>query len=351
MKNIVLLLMIAASVLTACSSLKASQEAPATANYKDGRFYNPGLPKLDKSLFSYLKMRWFSDVKHADQSKDAHKVAVLKPEQVQFTAQPLTPQVSWLGHSAFLIQYQGKTILTDPNFSDHASPISFAGPQRLTAKPFKLEDLPPINVVVISHDHYDHLDKDTIQQLGNQPLYIVPLNLKSWFIDNGIAAERVVELNWWQQHQYNGLTITATPSQHWSGRGLFDRMKTLWAAWHIDMQGFSVWFAGDTGYNSRDFKAVGDRWQGVDLALIPIGGYAPRWFMNDVHVDPGQAIKIHNDVRAKLSIGMHWGTFQMTSEPMMEPRQLLEQGVHQQALEQGQFITLAIGETRTLPLQ
>jgi N-acyl-phosphatidylethanolamine-hydrolysing phospholipase D len=335
-------------VLTACASNINQLVSDAPAHYDKELFQNPYLENFEKNFFSYLKMRWFSGVDHADQRKDAHKVAISKTTTDQLQADFSIPQVTWLGHSTFLIQYQNKTILTDPILSNRASPVPFAGPERLTAKPITLQDLPSIDVVVISHDHYDHLDKKTIQQLGNQPLYLVPLKLKHWFIGLGIDPERVIELDWWQTHTVKGMVITATPSQHWSGRGLFDRMETLWAAWHIQFDDFSAWFAGDTGYNAHQFTEVGEKWQGVDLALIPIGGYAPRWFMQPVHIDPSEAIRIHNDVKSRFSIGMHWGTFQMTSEPMMEPKQLLDQALSQEPLQQGQFVTFAIGETRQL---
>ena len=185
-------------------------------------------------------------------------------------------------------------------------------------------------------------------QLANAPTYLVPLGLKQWFVDVGIDPAKVIELDWWQTFRTDRVTFTATPSQHWSGRGLFDREQTLWAAWHIDIEDFSVWFAGDTGYNDFQFKAVAERWGGVDLALIPIGSYAPRWFMQKHHVNPEEAIRIHQDVNARLSIGMHWGTFQLSAEPMMEPRQRLQQLIAENGLSRGEFVTLAIGESITL---
>ncbi len=340
-------------LLLALSPLLASAERAVSEqqqdHYRNGLFFNPLRPELDKSFFSYLNMRWFSGVEHADQRLDAHKVSIADQAVDSLAADFDLPQLTWLGHSTFLIQYRGKTVLTDPMLSQRASPFSFVGPDRLVAKPIALADLPPIDVVIISHNHYDHLDQDTISQLGNAPLYLVPLGLKRWFIEQGIAPGQVVELDWWQSHQARGIALTATPSQHWSGRGLFDRMETLWAAWHIDIDGFTVWFAGDTGYNAEQFKAVGERWQGVDIGLIPIGGYSPRWFMESVHVDPAQAIQIHRDIGARVSIGMHWGTFQMTSEPMMEPKQLLEQQLAAEQLSADAFITLAIGESRRWP--
>ena len=140
--------------------------------------------------------------------------------------------------------------------------------------------------MVISHNHYDHLDRKTIRILGNEPRYLVPLKLSQWFTDLDIEAARVIEFDWWDSQRVAGINITATPSQHWSGRGLFDRNETLWASWLIEFGDFNVWFGGDTGYNEVQFKEIGERWNDIDLALIPIGAYAPRWFMMTSHVNP-----------------------------------------------------------------
>ncbi len=322
---------------------------PRLAHHSDGGFTNPYQGAIDKTLFSYLKMRYFGDTPFAENRKDAHRVPIEANANRGLAADPDTPQVSWLGHSTFLIQYRGLRILTDPVLSDRASPFSFMGPKRLVARPIGTTELPAIDYVIISHNHYDHLDTATIQALGNQPKYLVPLKLRQWLIDRGIDGAQITEHDWWDSVQFDQLTITATPSQHWSGRGLFDRMETLWASWHIAIDDFSLWFAGDTGYNPYQFREIGERWQGVDLALIPIGAYAPRWFMKSAHINPEEAVQIHRDVRSRFSIGMHWGTFQLTAEPMLEPVQRLQTTLSRQQLPAEAFVTLAIGETRRLP--
>ena len=254
--------------------------------------------------------------------------------------------ITWLGHSTFLLKVDGKTILTDPFLTNRASPVSFIGGiTRYVPPGISIENLPVINAIIISHNHYDHLDKETIQTLGNQPRYLVPLKLKEWFVDIGIDAKQVNEFDWWDTKIIENLSVTATPSQHWSARGLFDRFDSLWAAWHIEIGDFNFWFAGDTGYNDVQFKEIGERFANIDLALIPIGAYAPRWFMKQQHVNPEEAIQIHKDIGAKRSIGMHWGTFQLTAEPIREPIERLEQAVSNGALTEGEFTTLAIGET------
>lgn len=331
-------------LLSSCGSspITASSERPA--HHTEEGFRNLYVEPSDKTIFSYLKMRYLGDEPFADQPANAHKVPVVATDPEALRGLSDKPIITWLGHSTFLIQHQGVTILTDPILSERASPVSFAGPQRLVAMPVKLDDLPSVDYVVISHNHYDHLDADTIAALGNQAKYLVPLKIGELLQDLGIAEQQIVELDWWESFSQTSMTATATPSQHWSGRGLFDRNETLWAAWYLDINGFTLWFGGDTGYNDKIFKQVGERWQGVDLGLIPIGAYAPRWFMKAHHVNPFEAVDIHNDIQARSSIGMHWGTFQLTAEPIDEPVRLLDEAVAKGMVKRGQFMTLAIGE-------
>ncbi len=205
-------------------------------------------------------------------------------------------------------------------------------------------------MVVISHDHYDHLDTWSIKRLGNQPMYFVPLGIRDWMIDKGIKGERVVELDWWQSRdvQINGeqLRVTATPTQHFSGRGLFDRNKRLWASWAIEWNNFGLWFGGDTGYNDRQFREIGSRIGQIDLGIIPIGAYDPEWFMGTVHVNPEDAVRIHQDIGARQSIGIHWGAFLLTAEEVDEPPQRLAAALTTSNLPADSFTAFAVGETR-----
>jgi N-acyl-phosphatidylethanolamine-hydrolysing phospholipase D len=261
------------------------------------------------------------------------------------------PLVTWVGHSTFLIQYQGINILTDPIFSERASPVSFAGPKRLVEMPLGLEDLPAIDFVIISHNHYDHLDITSVSALGSNTRFLVPLKLKDWFVEQGISAEQVIEFDWWDQHKFSNVSVSATPSQHWSARGLFDRNKTLWAAWHVQIAEFTFWFAGDTGYNPIQFKEVGERFKSIDLGLIPIGAYAPKWFMGPQHVNPEEALSIHRDIGARQSLGMHWGTFPLTAEPIMQPKQRLAKAMAENDIDDTTFEVLAIGQTIELDIK
>jgi len=338
-----------ALTLNACKITEKNNLAPMVegrpAHHTEDGFRNLYIEPISKGPFTFLKMKYFGDEEFSDQATEAHLVPTVEPDYSALSSPGEQPQVTWLGHSTFLIQYQGVNILTDPILSDRASPVSFAGPKRLVSMPITMANLPAIDYVVISHNHYDHLDQDTIETLGNQALYLVPLKLKPWFVDLGITPSQIMEFDWWDERKFQTLSVTATPSQHWSARGLFDRYSSLWAAWHLRIGDFTLWFGGDTGYNDIQFKEIGERFKGVDIGLIPIGAYAPRWFMAPQHVNPEEAINIHRDIGATKSIGMHWGTFQLTAEPIMEPAERLEGAVQSGLLRAKEFSTLAIGET------
>ncbi|WP_164084714.1 MBL fold metallo-hydrolase [Alteromonas flava] len=338
--------------LQACSSKRPPEWFDPTQAHHlidaDGNvsFRNIYLNDKDKSFFDFLEMRYFGDESWAEHSKLADTVPLQQVDVSRIQQPPDTVQVTWLGHSTFLIQYQGINILTDPIFSDRASPLSFMGPRRYVPHVIDYKQLPPIDAVVISHSHYDHLDEATIKQLGNRPTYYVPLGLKTWFVDNGVNETQVNELDWQQTAIFNqDLRVVALPSQHWSARSLGDRFATLWASWGLVFSDFTLWFAGDTGYHSELFKPIGTQLGVIDLALIPIGAYAPRWFMQDYHVNPEEAVKIHDDIGAKQSIGMHWGTFPLTAEPPIEPQQRLYQVMQARQEALHNFITIDLGES------
>lgn len=319
-----------------------------------GRFAdrNPYVTPKDTNAIDFFMMRWFGDDPWADQLQEYANNPDLVPQtdiDLGALLQPsMRPQITWLGHATFLLQYQGFNILTDPILSERASPLSFAGPERLSPAPIRTADLPVIDIVVISHNHYDHLDEKTIAELGSQVNYMVPLGLTEWFVEQGIGAERVREFDWWQQLNFGPVTVTATPSQHWSARSLFDKNETLWASWHLDIGDWQVWFGGDTGYNPHQFKEIRARFPAIDDALIPIGAYLPRWFMQPQHVDPAEALHIHQDLGAKRSYAMHWGTYQLAAESLQQTLNDLEAAQQQATSAASQPLQiLAIGETRT----
>jgi L-ascorbate metabolism protein UlaG (beta-lactamase superfamily) len=260
------------------------------------------------------------------------------------------PSVTWIGHAAFLVQLDGLNVLVDPQFSERASPVQFAGPKRIVALPIDIAQLPRIDVVLISHNHYDHLDTDTVQRLAampaGSPLFLVPLGLKAWFGAKGIT--RVEEHDWWQSRAEGSLRFTLVPVQHWSKRTLSDANRTLWGGWVIEGRGLKLIHTGDLGY-SRDARDIGDRLGPFDLAFIPIGAYAPRWFMKVHHVDVPEAIRVREDLRAARAIGMHWGTFEhLTDEPLDEPPQWLARERAAANLAVDDFDVMKIGETRRI---
>jgi len=254
--------------------------------------------------------------------------------------------VTWIGHSTLLFQIEGMNILTDPIWSERASPLSFIGPRRVVAPGLAFNNLPPIDVVIISHDHYDHLDKNTIRRLGNRPLYLVPLGvgalLKSWGIDH------YVEMDWWDEFRFNNILFICTPAQHFSGRTPFDRNKRLWASWSILGKNIKIYFGGDSGY-FPGYQEIGQHFGSFDIAALPIGAYRPRWFMSPVHMGPQEAIEAFRDLRARIFIPIHWGTFSLSDEPLDEPPKVLRNTIALKQLNAEQFWILKHGETRVVP--
>jgi N-acyl-phosphatidylethanolamine-hydrolysing phospholipase D len=232
------------------------------------------------------------------------------------------PTVTWIGHATLLVQIGGLNVLTDPHWGERASPVPFAGPRRLVPPGMRFEDLPRIQAVVISHDHYDHLDADTVTRLAreHQPRFFVPLGMKAWLVDHG--ARDVVELDWWESAQLRGVTFTATPAQHSSGRGLRDQNLRLWSSWVIAGGGKKFWFAGDTGYTPA-LTEIGKRLGPLDLAAIPVGGYSSWDGRHPNHVNPEEALQLFEDLGAALMVPIHFGTFDLNREPFAEPPQRL----------------------------
>jgi L-ascorbate metabolism protein UlaG (beta-lactamase superfamily) len=278
------------------------------------------------------------------------KLPAVKADPALLRAPGTNPSATWIGHATMLVRLAGMNILFDPIFADRASPLGFVGPRRVVPLPIAVDELPHIDAVFISHNHYDHLDADAVQQLARQPQgsprFFVPLGLRAWFADLGIT--RVDEYDWWQTAGQEALRITFVPVQHWSRRGLTDTNRTLWGGWVVEGEGLRLIHTGDTGY-SADFKDIGERLGPFDMAFIPIGAYAPRWFMKVMHLDVPEAVRVRADLRAERAIGMHWGTFEgLTDEPLDEPPLVLAQQRQAHGLRPDQFDVMAIGETRRL---
>ncbi|HET7793909.1 MAG TPA: MBL fold metallo-hydrolase [Rhizobacter sp.] len=222
-----------------------------------------------------------------------------------------------LGHSSHLLKLRGKFWLIDPVFGERVSPFSFAGPKRFHAPPLTLQQLPPIEGLILSHDHYDHLDVPTIEYLAQRvQRYFVPLGVKARLVDMGVPAERVQEFDWWQGGTHDGVQLTAAPAQHFSGRTLTDRNRTLWASWVIQSGEQRIFYSGDSGY-FKGFKAIGERFGGFDLALIENGAYDAYW--PAVHMTPEESVQAFQDLRAKVLFSVHNSTFDLAFHTWHDP--------------------------------
>ena len=253
------------------------------------------------------------------------------------------PSLTWIGHATFLVKMDGVTFLTDPMFSDRASPVSFAGPPRLVPPGVPLDALPPVDFVLLSHDHYDHADVQSVKQLAARGAYfVVPLGLGEWVRRLGGEA---IELDWWQEAELLGVRIQAVPAQHFSGRSLGDRDRRLWTGWVVTGATRRFYHAGDTGY-SPDFATIGERLGPIDLAVVPIGAYLPSAIMHFVHTTPEVALRVGLDVRARHIVAMHFGTFDLADEPLDEPPQRFRAEAERLGLAPDRAWILNVGETR-----
>ena len=344
----IIFFLIQLSVLNGCFQIQAgkiSKNQPNKEHHlEDGSFKNNYSSSINKTFSDLIKWRW----NRTEPKPFNFKLHKNDPKFLKENRE--IPTLTWIGHATLLIQIKGVNILTDPHLTQRASPFSFAGPKRYTAPGLLIEDLPIIDLILISHNHYDSLDKLTIKSLyerqpDKHPKIFVPLKLKQWFLDLGI--KNVTELDWQESAIFGEWEIHAVPVQHWSSRTPFDRNKTLWAGWVLETEEFRFFFAGDTGY-SKDFKNLGDQFGHFDLAAIPIGAYEPRWFMKAAHVNPEEAVMIHQDINARYSVGIHWGTFILSDEPVNEPPIRLHAALEKEGISKEKFFVMKHGETKIL---
>jgi N-acyl-phosphatidylethanolamine-hydrolysing phospholipase D len=353
---------VAAALLGPATTVHAD-EAPS--HHRPGGFQNNYIEFEPRGLGDLLKWKWAA-TRDGLPRPPATPTPRVTPDNafIQTNARAgamMQPAITWVGHATMLAQFGGLNVITDPVFSERVSPLSFVGPKRAVAPGLALAELPHIDVVLISHNHYDHLDDASVRalngQAGGAPLFIVPLGLKAWMAERDIT--HVVELDWWQSHTVTStagaVDIVLTPVQHWSGRGLNDRLQTLWGGYAAFAPDLQLFFTGDTAY-SKDFADIHERFKprqadggGFDIALIAVGAYEPRWFMSSQHVNPAEAVQIHLDIRAKRSVGIHWGTFELTDESLDEPPTQLAEARRAKGLADDAFTVMAIGETRKLP--
>jgi N-acyl-phosphatidylethanolamine-hydrolysing phospholipase D len=278
---------------------------------------------------------------------------VASPEVVLPRAAPGQATATWIGHATVLLQVGERNIITDPMFSQRAFPAQWLGPRRIMEPALAIEALPPLDVVLLSHNHYDHLDRASVQHLAlahPDAVWCVPLRLGRTLARWG--ARHVVELDWWDSRDVCGCRITATPACHFSARGLADRNRTLWCGYAVETPESRWYFAGDTAYHP-EFGAIGARLGPFDLVMVPIGAYDPRWFMRAVHLDPEEAVQAYVDLAGSaienlpLMLALHWGTFRLTDEPMDEPPRRAVPAWLRRGLPADRLWIAAFGETRT----
>jgi len=331
-------------LLVACASPGAEPLPGQPPHHVAGGFRNLD-PEFTRASgwtrWSFIARRMWDSLT-APRTFEAPRVA---NDGAALRAQPSPRSITWVGHATLLVQVDGLSVLTDPNWSDRAGPTSWIGARRLNAPGLAFEVLPRIDVVTVSHDHYDHLDLPTVKRLAatHDPLFVVPLGLKAWFEANGMP--RVVELDWWQEHEHRGVRFVCTPAQHFSQRSLWDGSRRLWASWAVLGRERRFYHGGDTGYFTG-FKEIGRRLGPFDVAALPIGAYLPPEIMKRVHTTPEQAVQAFVDLDARTMVAMHWGTFDLADEPLDEPPARVIADIGRRGIDPSRAWILKLGETR-----
>lgn len=330
------LLMLTCFALIACST-QASYNSEA--NYQSGKFYNPEQQPSEVGLFDAINSIYFNSNDYPLPSEPLP----VKPVLISNMEASTEPSMVKLGHSSVLLRLDEQYILFDPMFSERASPVSWAGPKRYTPPALSLDALPQLDAIVISHNHFDHLDEQTIKALIERTRhYYVPLGIKPLMIQWGVPAEKVTELGWWQEAQHDNTLIVATPSQHFSGRSLTDRNETLWVSWVIIHDDLRLYFSGDSGYFSG-FKDIGDKYGPFDVTLMENGAYNSLWQF--VHLFPKQTVQAHRDLQGHYLVPIHNTTFNLSNHAWFEPLEKIEQEARSHQVE---LVTPMFGEVMTL---
>lgn len=311
----------------------------SSLNFVGGKFVNQ-IPTSMSMKFSDMLSLARAQFKRAPDRKPSRPI-IPKYLDTSKIIKPGQAEITWFGHSAFLLQINGKNILLDPMFGKSASPIPNVGPKRFSDKlPATIEQLPHIDAVLISHDHYDHLDYGSIKKLGGKTtMFFVPLGLAAHLLKWGIQPKQITELDWWDERDFEGFSFACAPSRHFSGRTLTDRFATLWCSWAIRTNDASVFFSGDSGYGPH-FEQIGTKYGPFDLTLLECGQYDSHW--PSIHMTPEQTIKAHLGLRGKRMIPMHWGAFTLALHSWTEPvERVLKAGTKVEAV----IITPEIGES------
>lgn len=315
-------------------------EGPPSDHFDGEIFFNPDKPR-SRGKFDFWKWQFTRE-----KAKWPNAVPLPSHDRPPERVTDGSLRISFVGHVAILLQVDGVNILLDPIWSDRASPFSWIGPKRVTDPGVAFEDLPPVDLVLISHNHYDHLDIPTIERLreAHDPEFIVPLG-NDVIIHHEVPEARVRTLDWHQGLEAAGLKITLGPMHHWSARAMDDRNKALWGAYVIETAKGPIYFVGDSGYGGGDyFRDAAERHGPFRLAILPFGAYEPRWFMTYAHMNPDDAVRAHIDLGRPTTLGTHWGTFQLTDEARLEPVSNLEAARKEHAVPDEKFRALAPGE-------
>jgi L-ascorbate metabolism protein UlaG (beta-lactamase superfamily) len=295
--------------LSSCRSYKG----PVTDHFDGDLFYNPW-SRYQTTFLDVMKWKFTAKTVEWPQSVKNNPFPVIDPQYQRGDV-----SVSFINHASFLIQVGGLNILTDPVFSERTSPFSFAGPKRVREPGIAFDALPHIDAVLVSHNHYDHMDLPSLQRISDKynAKIIVPLGDKGWLENDGV--NNVDQMDWWETRELSSdVKIHFAPAQHWSARGITDKNKSLWGSFLIEFKGKMIYIGGDTGYGPH-FQMAAERFPTIELALIPIGAYEPRWFMKYAHMNPEDSLKAFRDLKAKKAIGMHFGCWQLTDEGIDEP--------------------------------
>ena len=335
MKNLSIFMICLLVLACAARSMDHQTQSP---NFKDGVFINSGFVEMH----SFWEMAWSALTSDVERAVWPEWIETVTDESPLNTVESNNTRVTFVNHATFLIQTGGFNILTDPVFSERTSPLSFIGPKRIHKPGIEIDKLPKIDVIIISHDHYDHLDLDSIDALiaRDNPKLFMGLGVAERIDD----SDNITEMDWWEKAKIaDNFELWFLEVQHFSGRTLTDRNTTLWGGFLLQIDDRKIYFGGDSGYADH-YKKTYDKFGPVDLAFIPIGAYAPREFFKPIHLNPYEAVQAHIDLHAKKSIGMHYGSFQLSAEGLKEPITLLNDAILKAELPTTEFITLEIGQ-------
>lgn len=320
---------------------KRLNEPKDSDHFKGGQFYIPWdkSPETSKSLKALLK--WRLNARNTAWKQDA------PTDYVEFCIPPRqkTNYIQHINHASSLIDLNGTRFLIDPQFAERVGPVSFLGPKRRHPLPFQMEDIGKLDVILLTHNHYDHMNLASLKKLQQlySPHFIVAHSNGPYLLDIGVKKTQITELDWWESTNFSNVTVSLAPAQHWSKRRLFDRNFALWGAFVLENDSKKIFLAGDTGFASH-FHDIQARWNSFDVSLLPVGAYEPRWFMKFQHMNPEEAVQAHKILKSKKSIGIHHSSFQLTDEAWNAPFLALQESLKKENISENDFIYPKAGQ-------